>query len=177
MENFLATLAAEAKAGDKKTEQELFSYLLVRFTTFAKRRVGDMQAAEDIAQEACRTIFEKYKTETFTISFAAWAYGVLRKKIGNYLQKKKHAAIEQELGTAGDCYLRRDDPELRRRMIHCMKLLIKKKRTYARALNLSYQGYKTDEICHKLRITQNNLYVILSRARRLLKNCLQRGVI
>ena len=55
---------ARAREGDEKAEQELFKYLFVRFKTLAERRIGKGEA-EDIAQEACMTVLQKYKTETF----------------------------------------------------------------------------------------------------------------
>ena len=46
-----------------------------------------------------------------------------------------------------------------------------------REKNLIQQGYKSDEICRKLRVTPNNFYVILSRGRQLMKMCLEEGSI
>ena len=88
-------LVAKAKAGDKKAKNELFQYLFIRFNLFAKRKVREDKDAEDLAQEACMTIIEKYKTEKFTVNFQAWAYGVLKMKIGNYLQSKKRLSGKQ----------------------------------------------------------------------------------
>ena len=81
-------LLERALVGDKEAEKELFQYLFVRFKLFAKQKGRGVQDAEDIAQEACVTILEKYKSQSFTAGFEAWAYGVLRMKIGNFLQKK-----------------------------------------------------------------------------------------
>ncbi|NIO21904.1 MAG: hypothetical protein GTN76_14535, partial [Candidatus Aenigmarchaeota archaeon] len=78
-------LLSKAREGDEKAERELFQYLFVRFKALAKRRIGEGEA-EDIAQEACLTVLEKYKTQTFTKGFETWAYGVLKMKIGNYMQ-------------------------------------------------------------------------------------------
>ena len=88
-------LLAKVKAGDQAAEKQIFQILHVRFRLLAKRRVRGEESAKDIAQDACATVLEKYKTEEFTISFEAWAYGVLRMKIGNHFQRLK---AERERG-------------------------------------------------------------------------------
>ena len=171
-------LLSRAREGDRKAEKELFQYLFVRFKTFAKRRIGEGEA-EDIAQEACLTVLQKYKAETFTKGFEAWAYGVLKMKIGNYMQglrpRQKGLAPESEADQTQKFASPAPDYDLKRKLIDCLKQLIKRNRLYARVLNFIYQGYKADEICQKLRIKVNNFYVILNRGRRLLRTCLETG--
>ena len=167
-----------ARDGAEKAEKELFQRLFARFKAFAKRRVGEGEA-EDIAQEACLTVLQKYKTETFTKGFEPWAYGVLKMKIGNYMQglmiKQKGLAPESEADQAQKSTPTQPDHDLRRRLIGCLKHLVKLNRLYARALNLIHQGYKSLEISRRLRIRRSNFYVILSRGRRLMKRCLETG--
>ena len=173
-------LLARAKEGDEKAEKELFQHLFVRFKALAKRRIGEGEA-EDIAQEACLTVLEKYKTETFTKGFEAWAYGVLKMKIGNYMQglmvKQKALAPESVADQAQKLASTEHDYDLKRKLIDCLKQIIIRNRIYARALNFIHQGYKVDEICLRLKIKANNFYVILNRGRRLLKTCLETGTI
>jgi len=171
-------LLTKAREGDEKAEKELFQYLFVRFKTIAKRRVGEGEA-KDIAQEACLTVLQKYKTETFSTGFEAWAYGVLKMKIGNYFQglmaKQKSLAPESE----ADQTLTNSSPEpgygLKRQLIGCLKQIIKRNPLYARVLNFIHQGYQTSEICQRLQIKPNNFYVILNRGRVMLKTCLETG--
>jgi RNA polymerase sigma factor (sigma-70 family) len=176
MDDSLDDLLRRARAGDKDAEEMLFRYLFERFVIFAKRRVSDRDEAQDIAQKACITVFQKYKTETFRRSFAAWAYGVLRNKIGNYLQKNDKDPLVVRMDLGGDCPGAPASQETRRKLIHCFRLLLRRNRQYARVLNLVHQGYKTTEICERLKITSNNLYVTLSRARHLLRKCMEKGV-
>jgi RNA polymerase sigma-70 factor (ECF subfamily) len=175
MSDDLDDLFARGRAGDKKAEEKLFRYLLVRFQVIAKRRVGDAEAAKDITADACATALQKYKVENIR-NPAAWLYKILQHKIGNYWSKKKNLESQVE----PDKVIERtaDDPNGVDRMtlVKCFRRLIKRNRTYARVLNLVHQGYKTDEICQRFKITANNLYVILSRARGLLKSCIERGV-
>lgn len=171
-------LLARAKKGDKKAEKELFRYLFVRFKTLAKRRIGEGEA-EDIAQEACLTVLQKYKTETFTTGFQAWAYGVLKMKIGNYMQglmpKEKNLVPESEANQALNTPTPEPEYELKRKLVDCLKQIIKRNRLYARALNFIHQGFKSNEICQRLKIKPNNFYVILNRGRRMLETCLDIG--
>lgn len=169
---------AQAIVGDKSAEDQLFQYLFVRFRFFAKRITQIDEEAEDLAQEACMTVLKKYKTVTFDEGFEAWAYGVLRMKIGNYLQSKatrnKRVVSEHIIDE-----MREPSPpidhDLRKRLIECLRKIVKVNRRYARLLNLTYQGYKTDEICAKLKLNRNNLYVTLNRGRAMLRACLETG--
>jgi RNA polymerase sigma factor (sigma-70 family) len=171
-------LFIKARGGDEKAEKELFQYLFVRFKNLAERRIGKGEA-EDIAQEACMTVLQKYKTESFTKGFAPWAYGVLKMKIGNYMQglmaKQKDFTstdnVEHILMTPSP----EPEYELKRKMIGCLKQMIVYNRRYAQVINYFHQGFTTDEICLKFNIKPNNFYVILNRIRRMLKGCLQTG--
>jgi RNA polymerase sigma factor (sigma-70 family) len=152
--------------------------LFVRFQHFVKRRIG-IEDAEDLAQEACLTILQKYKTETFKIGFEAWAYGVLKMKIGNYIQgplkKQKRLVAEPETRTFMKSEPRASLSDLKRQLLGCLKKIIKVNPTYARALNFVHQGFKTGEICRKLGVTTNHFYVILKRGRHMLETCLKTG--
>jgi RNA polymerase sigma factor (sigma-70 family) len=180
IETIMDQLYKKAKEGDKKAEKELFQQLHVRFTTLAKRRIGKGEA-EDIAQEACMTVLEKYKTESFTKGFGPWAYGVLRMKIGNYIQgqmvKEKGMVSELQASHVTRSLSFKPDYELKRKLMECLKKLFGLNPRHAELLNLFYQGFTTDEICGKLQIKPNNFYVILNRVRGQLKLCLQTGTI
>lgn len=167
-------LAEKARAGDASAERQLFEKLHERFRYLAKRKVGE-ESCEDLAQEACATVFEKYRNETFTVGFLPWAHGVLRMKIGNYLQRKRRmAGREDELGEETDFRAGAAvDPDLKRFLLECLRELVRSARQYARILNLSYHGYGTEEICGRLGIKANHYYVALSRGRTRLQRCLQ----
>ena len=167
-----------ARQGDPAAEDDIYDYLFVRFVHIAKCKIGSEQDAEDIAQSACLTVLDKYKTCNFEKGMAAWAYGVLKMKIGNYLQS---ARVRREVtaeglhdGSSALTAVAPDNPHLRASLLECLKLLIKENQRYARVLNLRYHGYDTDEICRRLEITRNNLYVITSRSRDALRECLER---
>jgi RNA polymerase sigma factor (sigma-70 family) len=169
--NILTTLLQRARSGDISAEDKIFRHLRVRFTLLAKRRIGGVDA-EDIAHEACLTVLEKYKTLTGSVDFEAWAYTVLRNKIGNYLQSRsvrnRTMRSSGQTDTAPAGILSAPDPDLRRRLKRSLRLLVKTNPRYARVLNLAHQGYTTAEICERLKISPNHLYVLLNRSRKLL---------
>jgi RNA polymerase sigma factor (sigma-70 family) len=175
----IKNLLLRALQGDKLAEKELFSYLTVRFVALAKRRLRSKDDAEDVAQEACATVLSKYKVDLSIVNFEAWAYGVLRMKIGNHLQKKntrqEQPLLENESLDAAKKSAYQCDPELALRLSNCVRKLVTTFPRYARVLNLIHQGYKSDEICQRLKISPNNMYVILSRGRSMLKQCLEEG--
>lgn len=177
MSSPLDDLLHRARQGDPTAEKEMYQYLFVRFARIAKRTVGSDQEAEDIAQAACLTVLDKYKTCNFEKGMAAWAYGVLKMKIGNYLQS---ARVKLEVtaeglhdGSSVLAAVAPDNPHLRASLLECLKLLIKENQRYARVLNLRYHGYETEEICRRLEITRSNLYTITSRSRDALRECLE----
>ena len=155
----------------------LFRYLLVRFKTIAKRRIGTTADAEDVAQEACVTVLEKYKAATYRKGFPAWAYKILRNKIGNYYKVRPDRDSRVDVDRMPEALSVPPDCDTKIMLIRCLRQIMKKKPTYARILNLVNQGFKTEEICCRLKITSNNFYVTLSRARKVLKKCMERGVI
>ena len=167
-----------ARQGDREAEQEIFRYLLVRFTLLAKRRLGEGEA-EDVAQEACLTVLEKCRKDAPEDFCEAWAYAVLRNKIGNHLQtsrvRKRVMVGESQTGGIANHPEPCPNPDLRRRLSRCLKKILSVHPRYARALSLTYQGYRTDEICRRLGVKPGHLYVILNRGRQMLSDCLERG--
>ena len=167
-------LVEQAKNGDKQAEQEIFTKLLVRFRYFAKRRIGEADS-EDLAQEACLTVLEKYKTEKIRVGFTPWAYGVLKMKIGNHLQRSKRrrgkeAAFDESLHSKNQ---EPGTPNFRRHLVECITEVSRSFPRYARILNLSHLGFRTTEVCDRLNITANHYYVSLNRGRAILKECLR----
>lgn len=164
-----------AKSGDKQAEQELLAYLLERFRVFATHKMRNREAIEEVVQDSCLTVLRKYKYETFTVGFEPWAWGVLRTNIKNYFYRQ---SIERQRivneASIGEPFSGNTDinGELERRLLVCLKHVVKKNSQYGRVLNLAYQGYTTHEICDKLGQTRNNVYVVLHRARTMLKACL-----
>jgi RNA polymerase sigma-70 factor (ECF subfamily) len=158
-------------------EEELFRTLHERFEQFALRRIEDPDDAKDVVQNALIVIAREYRQMDFKISFSAWAYKVLDIRILDYYKRRKRQANKmQRISASGDEYAPMAPPsDLKQRLMACLKKLHQVNRRYARIINLHYQGYQTKEICENLGLTPNALYVALTRARSMLKRCLESG--
>jgi RNA polymerase sigma-70 factor (ECF subfamily) len=171
------SLYGRAAEGDPAAEKELLEHLTVSFRLFAQHRIWDEHDAEEVVQDALVTITSKYRGIEFETSFSAWAYRVLNNKILDFVKKKqaRRNLMDRLQDETGHDVTWQPDPELKARLIGCFRRLHEGNQRHARILNLHYQGYDTAEICRRLKITQNHLYVLLSRARAALEACLKRG--
>ncbi|UCC45204.1 MAG: sigma-70 family RNA polymerase sigma factor, partial [Candidatus Zixiibacteriota bacterium] len=118
-------------------------------------------------QKALATIAEKHRGTDFQTSFAGWAYKILEYKIMDYYKaertRQKHLSPlpdHDPLGRRVDL-----DPVVKQRMLDCLRKVALADSRFARALNLHYQGYASDEIREKLKLKKAYFYVVLSRAR------------
>ena len=163
----LNTLHNNAVAGDSAAEKLLFEHLTVSFRLIVQLRIWNKLDAEEIAQEALKTIAEKYAQITIETSFAAWAHKVLEHKMLDYFKSKrvrneKIETIDTAIDQATSQSL---DPLLERRLLECLREIFHVNKRYARILALHYQGCTTEEICQRLKISSANMYMLLSRAR------------
>ncbi len=171
-------LLQRARDGDKTAEKEIFQYLHVRFSLFATRRIRDKVAAEDVVQDSCKTILEKYKAKTFTVGFEEWAWGVLQINIKNYFRRtsveNKRIASERSANDFQDIRAKDVDPDLELSIMNCLEKIAAENGRFVQILGLVYQGYKTSEICQIMGITSSNCHVLLHRGRMMLRRCLSR---
>lgn len=173
----IESLHKQALDGDNTAENQLFSYLFLRFQVITRKRIWRNEDAEEVIQEALKEVSGNYKTADLHGPFAAWAYKVLLHKIWDYYRRKKRQS--KYMTSMENLELRSSkwvpDPTLEGELQKCMQKLIQANSRYARLLTLIYQGYSVREICDKLDITKGNCYTILSRARSMIKYCLQTG--
>ncbi len=166
-DNLLRQLLSESE----HHRDQVFADLRERFVRIAKRRIG-VQDAEDVANEACLTVFEKYRDLPADVNFAAWMYQVLRNKIGNRLQQrarsKPSAGAAVELLSAPLA-----STALEIRLLACLHRIFQTNSRYARVLNLAHLGFSAAEICQKIGTSKENLYVLLNRSRAQLRRCLK----
>lgn len=165
------------ESGEKGPEERLFQALTVRFRVFVLRKVGDQGAAEEIVQEALMTIARLYRQEKFDTSFSAWAYNVLKNRLKDHFRRSRRESDRMEFRaeTPQPPADWTPDPTLESRLVECLRQISRRSPIYARALNLKHLGYEASEICDRLKVTANHFYVSLSRARSLLKHCLEKG--
>ncbi len=124
-------------------------------------------------------IYRDYREITYTSSFTAWAYKVLDNRILAYLKNKKRRNQRQVTMDHSDltAVAKHEDfdPDVKRRLLECLRKTAIANQRYARILNLHYQGYTTDHICRRMGLTPNGFYILLSRARAMLRTCLGKG--
>jgi len=166
-----------ARTGEKAAEEKLFQTLSVRFRALTIQKVREKDDCDDIVQNAILTISQEYKSIEIRTSFAAWAYKVLQNRILKHYNIGQRKTLNEEnlarfFEAPSDF---EPDPTLESRLIECLKKISRVGIQYARILNLIYQGFSTEDICRKLDVTANYSYVILSRARSMLKLCLEVG--
>ena len=170
----------KSKSGNKDAEKELFEFLSVRFFCFAKRKIWNKDDAKDVAQETCKTIFERYKQEDFADfnGFLGWAYGVFKYKVLDYISRlKRSKGIDSARNEETEGLDLEEKRLLIISIIDCLKKIYKKypQNNYVEVMNLIIKGHKTEKISHLLGLTENNIYQILFRTRKVLKSCLETG--
>lgn len=171
------SLHAAVLKGENCAEKQLFETLTDNFLMFVQHKIWNKQDAQEIVQDTMTTIAGKYGGVEFEISFAAWAYRILQNKILHYYRTKKYEAnrfapeSERESVTPDGAI----DPQLRIKLLDCLRQISALNLRHARILNLSYQGYDVAEICDRLSLTPGNCYKLLSRARTALRKCLGIG--
>ena len=171
------TLYENAIKGGSVEEKHLFDTLSVTFRLIAYQRIQNKDDADEVVQESLLNIAKNYAGMDFTVSFSAWAYKVFMNEIAGYFRDRKRRGfrIDEDPEVANPGALWKPDPTLEPSLIECLKKICRTNSRYARILSLKFQGYETESICGRLEITSNNFYVILSRARSMLKECLDRG--
>ncbi len=127
-------------------------------------------------QDALLTITSKYRDIDFEKSFAGWAYKVLNNKILDYIKRKQtRSRLDQQMREAEPVVVHTPNPSFTAKLIDCFRKVHRVNVRHARILNLHYQGFSTTDICHKLGVKENNMYVLLMRARKALASCLGKG--
>ena len=171
------TLHSRAGNGDKTAENQLFEKLSESFRFFLKQKIMNRQDLEEVVQETMLTIADKYKTIEFKTSFSAWAYRVMENKLLNYykIKYKSRDRVSSSDEDASEGLVFDIDPVLKKTMLDCLRKINEVYKRHARVLNLHYQGFPVPEMCEKLKLTRNGIYILLSRARTLLKKCLEKG--
>jgi RNA polymerase sigma factor (sigma-70 family) len=173
----LSELYLKAAGGNRAAESELIEILRVRFMILAKLRVGGTDA-EDLVQEACMTVIQKYKSIPDYNQFLPWAHTVLRNKIGNYItgsRRRKRIFVDSAKGeTVGREANASSIILLETKIVECLKKIGYINKRYPRILNLVHLGYNADEISRRLNLNKKHLYVLLNRGRSLLADCLEK---
>ncbi len=159
---------------DLKCERELFDHLTDSFGLFVRQRVRNREDCEEIVQEALGAIARSFKTISIETSFAAWAYRILENKLRDYYRRKqrragREVALEEASEASGSWV---PNPQLIHNLRTCLDRLSKANPKYAQILSAHLEGSTVEEICEVLKMSKNAVYLVLSRARKALRACL-----
>lgn len=163
-----------ARAGDSTAENQLFKKISERFRLFLKHKVRSSPDTDDIIQDCCFVIKSKYRDEERKENFSGWAYTVLQNKLKSYYHTKATKANrDSSLEFIGSEPSFEPDYQLLVNLKSCLKEMKEHNPRYLKILTQTYQGYSVSEITERLEISANGLYILLSRARTMLKKCLK----
>jgi len=162
---------------DQRVVEKFFDRLSVRFKVIARQRIWCEQDAEEVAQSALLAVLAKHEDTEIRTSFAAWAHQILEYEILSYYKNKAKRSVRfgQIVNSDHPAVDWNPDPRLVQRLLMCLRLIGSRNRNYARILNLHYLGFEVSEVADRLKVTANNLYVSLWRARSMLAKCLEEG--
>ena len=164
-------------SGDKKAEAELFSALADKFRLFAHRRVWNSKEAEDLVQNALIVVTEEYRQVQIETSFSAWAHKIMENRLLGYIQKRRREkgrnASEESFAYLAGSWV--PDPTVKMKLLNCLKKIGSANRRYARILNLHQIGFSRKEVCQRIGMHLQQSYMVMSRARAMLRDCLDKG--
>jgi RNA polymerase sigma factor (sigma-70 family) len=173
----IESIFKRAQSGDSIAHEELIHRLGERFRLFIHRSIWNKLDAEDILQDTLLIIEKNYRDLVIETSFVAWAHKVLSNQINQYYRKNRihDGRFVRKEWDAGEHPSSDTVSNLERRLLDCLRKLHRINRRHARVINLHHQGFTTDEICRKFNVSRNSLYLLLFRARAMLKRCLDTG--
>lgn len=167
-----------AAQGDKEAENRIFRHLIERFTAIASLSIC-RDDSKDLAHDACLSVLKSYKDLESPYEYGAWAQKVLKNKIIDHLKKQsaeKRLFCDDEFSEEHEEHPDRTGHfEIMLILKKCLRKLAEAFPAYSRALHLKRYGYDTESICAKMKISRNNLYVLLSRGRGFLRDCIFDG--
>jgi RNA polymerase sigma-70 factor (ECF subfamily) len=166
-------------------------------TRVAQLQLRDRDAAEDVVQETLLAAVAGQRTFTGRSSVRTWLTGILKHKIVDAIRRKQRdpvfessLAVETDLEDFEGLFQANGaweappaawgDPEAafsRQEFFDVMELCLEKlpPNTARVFIMREVLELESDEICKELRITANNLWVILYRARMALRQCLEQN--
>ena len=173
--------------------QETLAALRPQFLRFAKLQLRNDAAAEDAVQETLLAAIEGAKGFAAASSVKTWAFSILRNKIVDEIRRRSREPAfslpdQHDIGTDVDALFASDghwaeipaswgDPEQcleQKRFWDIFEICLdgvpaKPGRVF---MMREFLGLGTEEICKELTISTSNCWVLLHRARLVLRECL-----
>ncbi len=160
---------------------------------FAQSRVQDSFTAEDLVQETLLAAYHSRKSFSEKSTVKTWLTGILKHKIVDYYRKLKPVTASENIdkysSSLDNMFDEKEkwkikpgdwggDPKNVYERKELMTVIHSCLRDMPKKLSLVYtlremEGVTTTEICELFQIEKNNCWVMLSRARMLLRRCLE----
>lgn len=153
-----------------------FESALVRnldaFVAFARKRLGDHHAAQDVVQESLVKALAADRQPHSDEETTAWFYRILRRSIIDLYRRQE--ARSRALARFEKEFSETPSEQEERMLCQCLKRLLPMVPTQYRELlqQIDLDGKEPGEIAAKLGLTKNNLTVRLHRARKHLREAL-----
>ena len=164
---------------DRRTRlvEQLFVKHVSAIRGFIGAFVSDFNSADDVLQETFLTVATKADDFLEGSDFLAWALTIAKYKVLESLRRPKahFCALSPEVIEALSAAVPTDEwTEDSRELLHrCMEELSPRARE---VIDLRYgEACMPAEIARRLQWTSESVYVALSRARSLLRDCVERG--
>lgn len=135
--------------------------------------------ADEVFQETSLILWEKRESYDPTRSFVAWSYGIARNVALNFIRKNRtpratltpelFSKIEEVRLRVGDALQRQADA-----LQHCLGLLSEKQRAFV--MHCYSAEIPMSQLAGRLGISENAIYLRLSRLRRILSDCVRRAM-
>lgn len=158
--------------------QSLFVQHMPALRGFVTSLVSDFAIVDDVIQETFMTVTAKAASYRPGTNFRAWLWTVARLKTLEALRasRARHLALSDDVIDAlcaHESALEWDRHETyARHLIHCLGRLSPKAKL---AVEMRYkEAHRTPEIASRMGWTINTVHVALSRARSILRQCVQR---
>lgn len=135
--------------------------------------------ADEVFQETSLILWEKRETFDSTRSFIAWSYGIARNVALNFIRKNRNprptltpelfSKIEEVRLRVGDALQQQANA-----LQHCLDLLSEKQRAFV--MNCYSTEVPMAQLAGRIGLSENAIYLRLSRLRRLLLDCIRRAM-
>ncbi len=146
-------------------------------SAFVGAVVRDFAARDDILQEVAVAVLESYDTYDPARPFQAWALGIARNQIRQYLRKQHRDLLTFDEQVVANLAIAFDEEssQLAHELDHLQVCLGKLDTKARNVLELRYsRGWKPAAIATQLNLSANAVAKSLQRIRDLLRECIRR---
>jgi len=172
----MASSHADAPTDPRDLVHALFVQYSSELRGFIVALLPDISRADDVFQETFLTVSAKAATFQPGTNFLAWACTIARYKILEAGRGRPGAPLPFSEEVLESLCASMPEPQREDRELQLLQECLQELHPHSqRAMELRYeQGHKPAEIARRLGWTAESVYVVLSRARALLRECVER---